>query len=188
MRQRISNVIGFDDAPFSRDHRGDVLVVGTVYAGPRLEGILTGKVRRDGVNSTATIVRIVRNSRFGAQLQVVLTQGVAFAGFNVIDLRTVHESLSLPVIAVARKAPDLKAIEHALLTRVPGGARKWRLIQSLPPMRPVAGVHAQWLGLSAAHTEALLKRLATNGLMPEPLRTAHLVGAAVVTGESRHRV
>ena len=46
-----SNVVGFDDAPFRRDHRGDVAVVGTVYAGLRLDGILLGKVRRDGANA-----------------------------------------------------------------------------------------------------------------------------------------
>lgn len=33
-----ANVIGFDDAPFSRTHRGDVTVVGAVFAGAGLKG------------------------------------------------------------------------------------------------------------------------------------------------------
>ena len=50
-RRRFSNVVGFDDAPFARSHRGDVKVVGAVYAGLRLDGILVGRVRRDGANA-----------------------------------------------------------------------------------------------------------------------------------------
>ena len=42
------NVIGFDDGPFSSDHRGDVLLVGVVCSGTRVDGVISGKVRRDG--------------------------------------------------------------------------------------------------------------------------------------------
>jgi len=44
MAKRISRVIGFDDAPVERAHRGDALIVGAVFAGTRLEGVLSGKV------------------------------------------------------------------------------------------------------------------------------------------------
>jgi hypothetical protein len=76
---RLSHVVGFDDAPFARAHRGDVLVVGAVYAGARLEGVLAGRVRRDGANATRVIADLVRRSRFRAHLQLVLLQGIAFA-------------------------------------------------------------------------------------------------------------
>ncbi len=97
-----------------------MLLVGAVYAGARLEGVLSGKVRRDGVNSTATLIRLVSRSRFGAHAQAILLQGIAFAGFNVVDLPALHEALRLPVIAVARRQPDFAAIRRALLQRVPG--------------------------------------------------------------------
>ena len=45
MSQAISHVVGFDDAPFPPHHRGDVLVVGAVYAGTALHGVLSAKVR-----------------------------------------------------------------------------------------------------------------------------------------------
>ena len=76
MARRISHVVGFDDAPFSRDHRGDVLLVGAVYAGPRLEGVLSDKVRRDGINATRTIVRLVSTSHYREHLQAVLLQAL----------------------------------------------------------------------------------------------------------------
>lgn len=187
MAQRISHVIGFDDSPFERTHRGDVLVVGAVYASTRLEGVLSGKVRRDGVNSTRVLIELIARSRFRAHAQAILLQGIAFAGFNVVDIHKLHAALMIPVIVVARRQPDFAAIRRALLHRVPGGKRKWALIEQLGPMEPAAGVYVQRAGISLEKTTALIKHLAVNGLLPEPLRTAHLIAGGVTVGESRHR-
>lgn len=183
----MSHTVGFDDAPFSRSHRGDVLVVGTVFAGRRLDGVLSTRVRRDGANATDRLLGAVEGSRFTAQLHAVLLQGIAFAGFNVVDVPRLHRRLGLPVLVVARRAPDMAAIRQALLERVPGGRRKWRLIESLGPMEPLAGVYVQRQGIETAAAEALIAETAVNGLLPEPLRTAHLIAGGIVRGESRHR-
>jgi len=187
MRGRISHVLGFDDAPFAREHRGDVLIVGAVYAGTRLEGVLSGKVRRDGRNATTAIQELVSRSRFRSHMQAILLQGIAFAGFNVVDLPGLHRALGIPVIVVARRQPDFEAIRRALLQRVRGGRRKWKLIEKLGPMEPLAGVYVQRAGLSLERTRELIRRFAINGVLPEPLRAAHLIAGGIGIGESRHR-
>lgn len=187
MTRPISHVIGFDDVPFDRAHQGDVGVVGAVYAGLRLEGVLSSKVRRDGINSTRTLARLIARCRFRSHLQAVLLQGIAFAGFNVVDIHALHEATGLPVVVVARRPPDLAAIRRALLTRVPGGRRKWRLIERAGPMEPAAGVYVQCAGITRERAAALIGRLAVNSALPEPLRTAHLIAGGVTVGESRHR-
>ena len=187
MRGRISHVIGFDDAPFARTHRGDVRVIGAVFAGQRLEGVVSGRVRRDGRNATTTLIELIARSRFRPHLQAVLLQGVALAGFNVVDVAALHRALGIPVIVVARRMPDLAAIRRALLHHVPGGARKWALIESLGPMERCAGVYVQRAGISLEDTARLIRRFARNGHLPEPLRTAHLIAGGVTSGESRHR-
>ncbi len=187
MTQRISNLIGFDDAPFSRSHRGNVLVVGAVYSVLRLEGVLSGQVRRDGVNATHTITGLVSKSRFRPHLQAILLQGIAFAGFNVINLHALHDALQIPIIAVCRKQPDRVAIQSALLTKVPGGKRKWALIEQAGPMEPIAGIFVQRVGISLQDTDALIRRFAVNSALPEPLRVAHLIAGGITLGESRHR-
>ncbi len=184
---RLSHVVGFDDAPFERRHRGDVLVVGAVYAGERLHGVVSTRVRRDGVNSTARLADCLTGSKYYAQLQAVLLQGIAFAGFNVVDLGALHRATGLPVLVVARRPPDLAAIRRALLGRVPGGARKWRLIEAAGPMEPLAGLHVQRCGITPAAAAGLLVRLQQNGQLPEPLRVAHMIAGGVTLGESRHR-
>jgi endonuclease V-like protein UPF0215 family len=187
MPRHLSHVIGFDDAPFTRDHRGDVLVVGAVFSGLCLEGILSGKVRRDGANATGVLIRLIAGSRFAKHLQLVMLQGIAMAGFNVIDLWSLHEDLQIPVLAIARRAPDMAAIRRVLLNQVPGGRRKWALIERLGPMEAVNGVFVQRVGISLEQAGTLIGRLAINSTLPEPLRTAHLIAGGITLGESRHR-
>ncbi|MCZ7566558.1 MAG: DUF99 family protein [Burkholderiales bacterium] len=135
--RRFAHVIGFDDAPFDRAHRGDVPLIGAVYAGQRLEGVLAGKVRRDGANATRVLASLVRRSRFRAHVKLVLLQGIALAGFNVVDLAGLHRALGIPVLVVVRRPPNLARVRRALLEHVPGGERKWRLIERAGPVEPL---------------------------------------------------
>lgn len=188
MTGRISHVIGFDDAPFERHHRGDVTVIGAVFAGLRLDGVLSGRVRRDGINSTRMLIDLVQASRFRSHLQAVLLQGITLAGFNVVDVHGLSQALDLPVLVVARHAPDLQRIRSALLEKVPGGRRKWALIERAGPMETLAGVRVQRVGMDAASAEDLIKRLAVNSDVPEPLRTAHIIATGIADKPSRQRV
>lgn len=181
-------MVGFDDAPFARTHRGDVMIVGAVYSGLRLDGVMRSKVRRDGANATRELTRALSRSRFASHLQLIMLQGIAMAGFNVVDIARLHAQLEIPVLVVARRAPDLAAIRRALLQRVAGGRRKWQLIERAGPMEAVGGVFVQRAGIELADVTRLLERLAVNGRMPEPLRVAHMIASAVTLGESRRRV
>jgi endonuclease V-like protein UPF0215 family len=182
-----SYVVGFDDAPFDREDRGDIAIVGAIFNGARLEGVIRGSVRRDGANATSNIARLIERSRFGPSLQAVLLQGVTMAGFNVVDIDALSARLSLPVVAVCRRKPNLDKIQRALLTAVPGGKRKWRIIARLGPARRHREVYVQHAGLDWDRAVALVDRFALNSRLPEPLRTAHLIAAALGHGESRHR-
>lgn len=184
----MSHVIGFDDAPFGHDMRRRVLVVGAVFAGQRLDGVLSAYIQRDGVNATDTLIELVRNSRFYPQIQVILLQGIAFGGFNVVDIHKLHERLNLPVIVISRNKPNLVKIKSALLEKVAGGSKKWRLIEKAGLMEKIGQVYVQRAGLDRDNTAALIDRFATNSTIPEPLRTAHLIAGGVVLGESKHRV
>ena len=186
--RRISHVIGIDDAPFERGHRGDVPIVGAVCTRARLDGVHLGRVRRDGANATRAVAAMVAGSRFRAHLQLILLQGIALAGFNVVDLAALHEESGLPVLAVARRRPDLDAMRRALLTRVPGGARKWRLIQAAGAMEPCAGIWIQRAGLAPAAAEAAVRDLAVYSQVPEPLRMAHIIAAGLAGAAATGRV
>ncbi len=182
-----SHVVGFDDGPFPRSHRGDVPVVGAVFSETTFTGVVSGRVRKDGRNATDVLARLVTGSKWAPQLQLVMLQGIALGGFNVVDLRALHRRTGLPVLVVARRAPDLVAIREALLSRVPGGARKWALVEAAGPMEPCAGVWVQRAGLGLDVAAGVIARTAIHGRIPEPLRAAHLVAGGAFGGESRGR-
>jgi endonuclease V-like protein UPF0215 family len=164
-----------------------VRIVGVVFAASRLDGVVSGKVRRDGRNATRAVAELVRDGRFAAHLQLIMLQGIAFAGFNVVDIHALADETGLPVLVVARKQPDLAAIRRALLRRVPGGQRKWRLIEKAGAMERAAGVWVQRAGVSLSEAEHAITSAAVNGKLPEPLRVAHLVAGGLGTGQSRGR-
>lgn len=182
-----AHAVGFDDAPFARGHRGDVAVVGAVHAGARLDGVLVTRVRRDGANTTERLIEALTTSRFFAQLQLIWLQGIALAGFNVVDIHRLHAATGLPVLVAVRRQPDYPAIRRALLGKVPGGARKWRLIEAAGPMQPVGGIWIQRAGLDTEQAALAVSRWQINGKLPEPLRTAHLIAAGLAGGASRQR-
>ncbi len=183
-----THIIGIDDAPFPKRHRGNVLVVGSVFTGCRLDGVLCGDVRRDGVNATDRLIDLIGTSRFHGHLQLVMLQGIALAGFNVVDIWKLRNALDLPVLVICRKRPDLAAVAKALLEKVPGGRRKWRLIQRAGEMEPVAGVYIQRAGIDLEQASEVIRKTAKHSVIPEPLRTSHIIARGITRHPGRHRV
>jgi hypothetical protein len=185
--RRLTNVVGFDDGPFARDRPGArVLLVGAVCARTRLDGVISGHVRKDGRDAAARVAALVRGSQFDGHVRAVLLNGIAFGGFNVVDIHALAETLARPVLVVARRAPRLALIRDAL-ARLPGGAAKWRLIERAGPMEPLGGVFVQRAGLSPREALQLLAATTLHGNIPEPLRLAHLIAGGITTGKSRGR-
>lgn len=187
MSRSLTNVIGFDDAPFRRDHRGDVLLVGVICSRTRLDGVVSTKVRKDGANSTQKMIDVIRGSQFRDHVRAVLLQGIGVAGFNVVDVARLHRELDVPVLVVARRPADLPAMRRSLFSRVAGAKRKWKLIQSAGQLEPIGPVFGQRAGLSHSEAVELLRATTLHGHLPEALRMAHLIAGGVTTGKSRGR-
>ncbi len=186
---RALRAIGFDDAPFrrgGRGARGDVGVAGVVCAGTRFEGLVWGRVRQDGWNATDVLLRLLSGSKFLPQLHLVLLDGIALGGFNVVDLPRLADGLGRPCLAVMRRPPDLRAVEAAV-RRLPRARTRLELLRRAGPIHRAGGFVFQVQGAEAVEAAAALARLTDRGAVPEPLRLAHLVGAAVRTGESGRR-
>lgn len=183
--RRLSNVIGFDDAPFARTHRGLVALVGTVCSGTRLDIVVRGEVTRDGDDATAVMAHLVRDKSL-VHVRAVMLQGITTAGFNVIDLHALHAMLEMPVLVVMRHFPDFGAFFHAL-DRVPGAEAKRALIEQAGTPEKVGPLWVQRAGLTLDETQRMLENTTSHGVIPEPLRLAHLIAGGMTTGKSRGR-
>ncbi|HET9595416.1 MAG TPA: DUF99 family protein [Anaeromyxobacteraceae bacterium] len=183
---RTLRAIGFDDAPFARRPGARVTLAGAVCAGTRFEGLVVGRVRRDGWGATDELCRLLVGGKFLPQLHLVLLDGIAFGGFNVVDLAELADRLGRPCVAVMRRAPDLEAVERAL-RRLPRAGRRLALLARAGPVHERPPFAFQVRGAGPDETAAALARLTDRGHVPEALRLAHLVGAAIVRGESGRR-
>ena len=183
---RTLRAVGFDDAPFDRARRGDVAIAGVVCAGTRFEGLVWGRVRRDGWNATGELVRLLAGRKFLPQLHLVLVDGIAFGGFNVVDLAALAEALRRPCAAVMRRPPDLAAVERAI-RKLPRPERRLEALRRAGPVHRAGAFVFQVRGADPDATAGALARLTDRGAVPEPLRLAHLVARAVRTGESGNR-
>ena len=181
---RTLRAVGFDDAPFAHRASGQVRVFGAVCAGTRFEGLVAGSVRRDGWNATREIVRLLEGGKFLPQLHIVLIDGIAFGGFNVVDLAALAARLGKPCVAVMRRPPRLPLLEAAL-RRLPSPERRLARISRAGPIHSVPPFVFQVQGAGVEETAEALRRLTDRGNVPEALRLAHLIGAAedMSTGE-----
>jgi len=180
---RAIRVIGFDDAPFVRRRGSRVAISGIVCANTHFEGMVWGYVRQDGWNATDTICKLLIGSKFLPQLHILLLDGIAFGGFNVIDLRKLSQQLALPCVAVMRRLPDLFAVETAM-RRLPQPEKRWKILKRAGTIYEFPPFYFQVCGERKEVTAAVLQKLTDCGNVPEALRLAHLIGAAVIKGES----
>lgn len=166
--RRFSNLAAFDDGPFPRQHTGKVAVVGTVCADLRLDGVLVGRIQKDGCDAADVLTQLAQESRFNAHIRLVMLQGIALGGFNVVDVFALHRHLARPVLVVSRRRPDLAAIRKALLKHLPAGPSKWRIIERLGPMEPAGPVFIQRIGIAREEALETVRHFAVHGHVPDP--------------------
>lgn len=179
-------VIGIDDAPFDKFKNKKVLVVAVVMRGGSwVDGILSTKVTVDGNDSTRKIIEMINKCKFKPQLQCIFLDGIAVAGFNVIDVQELNRKTKLPVIVIIRRMPDIDNIKKTLIKI--SKKQKIKLIEKAGDVMQVDDIFIQLTGINLDTARKILKIVCTRSLIPEPLRLAHLIASGVTVGESKGR-
>ncbi|UZE94353.1 MAG: DUF99 family protein [Candidatus Pacearchaeota archaeon] len=186
-------ILGIDDGPFNKFRDKECLVIATVFRGGHyMDGLLSTKVKVDGIDSTTKLTKIIRKTKHIGQLQCIMIDGIALAGFNVIDIQKLNKKTKLPVIVIIRRKPNFKKIERALRK---ANKKTWR--KKLKLMEKAGKIYKlrlknknlyfQTAGISEKQVREIIRISATHAIMPEPIRIAHLIASGVVLGESRGR-
>jgi len=179
-------VIGIDDSPFNKFKDKKILVVGVVMRGGSwVDGILSTKVAVDGDDSTRKIVQMVNKCKFKPQLQCIFLDGIAVAGFNVVDIVELNKKTKLPVVIVIRKKPDIENIKKTLIKIKKH--QKIKLIEKAGEVFKIGDIFVQSIGIEISDLRKILKVVCTRSLLPEPIRLAHLIAQGTVLGESKGR-
>ena len=176
--RRQVRVVGFDDAPFDRTPGSPVNVSGIVCSNTRFEGMMWGEATKDGTDATDVLAELLLAGKFYEQVHAVLIDGLAIGGFNLIDLPQLAERLDRPCVAVMRKHPNLDKV-RAVLERFDDAPYRLRLLERAGPIHQEGGFVFQVIGERPAVVARALAAVTDQGRVPEPLRLAHLIGAAV---------
>lgn len=185
--ERTIRVLGIDDAHYEDKTPGAAVnMTGIVCGGTRFEGMLWSNLTKDGLDATEQIISVVKRSKFHDQLHLILLDGITFGGANVADLSILHQELQLPIVAVMRKRPNLETFLH-VLDQLPKSERRLKAVDAAGPIHEQNGWVFQCQGESPNEIARVLTRLTSNGKVPEALRIAHLIGSAVMLGESTKR-
>lgn len=183
-------VVGFDDGTFSfssKLSRDKTVLIGVVMKGAaEVVGVLARWITVDGNDVTDAVIDAVNSSRF-KDLRVIMLRGITYAGFNIVDLERLYRETGLPVVVVVRKKPDINAMEAALRKHFPDAEQRIALLRRAPPLVEFIPdrLYFQAVGLEENVAREVIRVTTKRGLIPEPLRLAHMIASAVMTGESK---
>jgi hypothetical protein len=179
-------VLAVDDSPFDKNKQEDVLVIGTYFRGGQfMDGLLSTKVRKDGTNSTKKLTDVINRCKWRSTIRAILLDGIALAGFNIVDIKKLNKATSIPVIIVIRKYPNISEMEKAL--KKMKKQSRINLIEKAGEIYRVKNIYIQIAGISIEKAKEIIEITTTYADIPEPIRIAHIIAAGIVKGESKGR-
>ena len=180
-------LLGIDDGPFTKGVDATTPLVAVFMEGAdRIEGVALRVFPVDGDDVTTFLARWISALRFRPATHGVVLGGITMAGLAVVDLPALARATALPAIAVSRRDPADHRVAHALAAA--GLAARLPLLERAPAaFRVDGGLHASVAGATPERARALLLAARGKSTLPEPLRVAHLIAAAVARGSSRGR-
>ena len=186
MKQQI-RLLGVDDSPFAFTDKYAMIVGVVMRCGEYVECVLSDNVSVDGNDATIILKKMIRNSRHRKQLRAVLLDGVALGGFNVVDIEEIYNDTSLPVITITRDKPDFEKIKKALQKNFDDWNDRWDLINrgELYEIKTKHNpIYVKCVGIDIEEAKKIIKLSTIRGVIPEPIRMAHLIASGIKRGES----
>lgn len=185
-----ARILGIDDSKFEfSDSHTDVIGV-VMRADGYLEGVMKDTVEVDGTDANSVITQMVLRSRYRKQLRLIITDGIALGGFNIIDLEKLHHDTGIPVAAVTRNKPDFEEIMNALQKHFKDWEQRFETVCNGELFKIPTEHSPIWVkgfGMSKKELKAAIQMSTIRGALPEPIRIAHIIATALVDGESKGR-
>ena len=186
MKQQI-RLLGIDDSPFTFSDKYATVIGVVMRGGEYIECILSKQISIDGNDSTYVCKEMIKNTKHRKQLKAMLLDGVTLGGFNVVDVEEIYNSTNLPVITVTRDEPDFEKIKKALQKNFEDWKERLNLMKrgKLHRIKTLHNpIYVKCVGISIEETKEIIKLSTIRGVIPEPIRVAHLIASGITRGES----
>ena len=186
MKQQI-RLLGVDDSPFTFNDKYATIIGVVMRGGEYIECVLSRQISIDGDDATSILIDMIKNTKHRKQLKAMLLDGVTFGGFNVVDIQYVYKSTDLPIITVTRDKPDYYKIEKALKNNFADWKNRLSLMKkgALHMVKTSYNpIYIKCIGLDNEDAKEIIKLSTIRGVVPEPIRVAHLIASGITKGES----
>ena len=189
MKEQV-RILGVDDGPFNFKQK-TVPIIGVIMRAPNyIEGICCSEITIDGTDANSVLEKMINESKYKDQIRLIMFDGIALGGFNIIDLEKLYNSVNIPISSITRTEPDLALIKNTLKKHFKDWETRWQVIDNLDLERIETNyrpIYVKSIGLSNAEVRRLINLTTVRGVLPEPIRVAHLIASAIIKGESYGR-
>jgi len=175
--------------------KGRTLLIGVRLVNLQLNNVVCKSISIDGLDATDKAIEIVEKL---LPLDVVLLDGISFAGFNIIDAERLWYETGRPVIIVTKKKPSKEDVLSALIKHFEDWKLRWGIIEKI--MKISKGIHPvrirmdkgkpiyiEVVGITIHSAKDILKRLTVWGRTPEPLRVAKIIARGLSSAYFKFR-
>jgi endonuclease V-like protein UPF0215 family len=124
------------------------------------------------------------NSFLVNETNVVILDGITFAGFNTVDVDVLFKETGIPIIVFTEKMPDTKAMKRALMKHFQDWEKRWSLIEKRGRLNSfiIHGeipVYFEVVGCSEAWAEKVFREQCINSKVPEAVRIARMIARSI---------
>ncbi|KYK29763.1 hypothetical protein AYK20_00065 [Thermoplasmatales archaeon SG8-52-1] len=186
MKKQI-RLLGVDDSPFTFTDKFATIIGVIMRGGNYLECVIKNKVTIDGDDATSVCKDMIKNTKHRKQLKAMLLDGIALGGFNIVDINEIYKSTNLPVITITRDKPNFNKMEEALKKNFIDWEKRLNIIKNgdiheiLTSHNPI---YIKCSGINIKEAKEIIKISTIRGVIPEPIRVAHLISSGIIRGES----
>lgn len=186
MKRQI-RILAIDDSPFSFSDKYCRVIGVVMRGGEYLECVLSSQVMIDGTEATSVCNELIKSTRHNQQIKIVMIDGMALGGFNIININELFESTNIPIITITRDKPNIEKIKIALQKNFNDWQKRWDIINigELCEIKTKHNpIYIKCVGISKNDAKEIIHISTIRGVLPEPLRIAHLIASGVTRGES----
>lgn len=186
MKKQI-RILGIDDSPFAFNDKFCKVIGVVMRGGEYIECVLSSQVRIDGNEATTKCKEMVNNSKYKKQLKVIMLDGVALGGFNIVDINELYNSTNIPVVTITRDEPNFDKIKVALSENFDDWKERWKILKK-GEMYTLETRHnpifVKCIGIDIKEAKEIIDLSTIRGVIPEPIRVAHIIASGITKGES----
>lgn len=174
----------FDDGYFPvhyKGRRGKTILVGLETRGLDIDKLSWKPVVIDSRECSLAIIEL---SKLLGESDLILLDGVTYAGFDVVDPDEIHTSTNAPVVVVQQYPLNLERVRRALFRNFTDAYERYVVVEKTVNRfqyldTPWKTIQYCAVGIEVDKAKEYLLKTMIYSPVPEPLRIAHILASTL---------